>query len=112
MRFRPNQRGIDELVNSRQVGTYLESLGHQVKREIEQEAAQFSRQNAAKRRFQKSIVVHEPVRTPRGQRVTVASKDFAAHIIEYGSANNPAYAPFRKVMRRLGYRLRGGGERR
>jgi hypothetical protein len=42
----------------------------------------------------------------------VHSTDVAAHIIEFGSANNPAYAPFRKAASALGLRLRGGGERR
>lgn len=32
----------------------------------------------------------------------VASFDPFAHLIEWGSAKNPAYAPFRKVLRRFG----------
>lgn len=31
--------------------------------------------------------------------------DIAGHLIEWGSVNNPAYAPFRRAVRSLGLRL-------
>lgn len=39
-------------------------------------------------------------------RSYLSSNDFAAHLVEYGSANNPAYAPLRRGVRAAGLDLR------
>lgn len=36
--------------------------------------------------------------------------DFAAHLVEYGSANNPPYAPLRRGARAAGLRLEEEGK--
>lgn len=38
-------------------------------------------------------------------RTAVATTDFAGHIVEFGSKNNPAYAPLRTGARKAGFRL-------
>ena len=40
-----------------------------------------------------------------GQQAGVAAHDIAAHLIEFGSAKNPAYAPMRRGVRAAGLRL-------
>ncbi len=51
--------------------------------------------------YRDSIVVTEDE-----QGVYVGSTDFAAHIVEWGSANNPPYAPLRRGVTGAGLRLR------
>lgn len=41
-----------------------------------------------------------------GRTVRVLTEDRAGHLIEWGSANNPAYAPFRRGVERSGLRWR------
>lgn len=48
-------------------------------------------------RFRDSIRLRKK---PTGYRVV--SLDAFAHLIEWGSAKNPIYAPFRRVLRRFG----------
>lgn len=48
-----------------------------------------------------SIEVNE---LPDGS-IVVATTDFAGHIVEWGSVNNPAYAPLRRGVRAAGARL-------
>lgn len=52
-------------------------------------------------RYQRSIVVID-----QGDTVAVASTDFAAHIVEWGSVNNPPYAPLRRGARAAGLDLK------
>lgn len=40
-----------------------------------------------------------------GNDVAVGNTDFAAHLVEFGSANNPPYAPLRRGVRAAGLRL-------
>lgn len=40
-----------------------------------------------------------------GTRTAVLTTDFAGHLIEFGSRNNPAYAPLRTGARKAGLRL-------
>ena len=108
MRFNLNQRGVDQVVNGPKVTAFLNTAGATVKSRVESQAAPFART----RRFSKSIVKNPVEKGPNGPRVTVHSTDFAAHIVEFGSINNVAYAPFRRAVASLGLRLEGGGERR
>lgn len=41
----------------------------------------------------------------RGTDVYVRTNDFAGHMVEWGSANNPPYAPIRRAVRAAGLRL-------
>lgn len=41
----------------------------------------------------------------QGQKVYVRTNDFAGHMVEWGSANNPPYAPIRRAVRAAGLRL-------
>lgn len=109
MRFRLNERGVDELVQ-RDAGVrrYLDDAADQVVSQVESQAERFART----RRFAQSIEKTGVEADRRGARVTVHSTDFAAHIVEFGSANNPPYGPFRKAASALGLRLKGGGERK
>lgn len=108
MRFNLNERGVNEVVNSPKVTAYLNAAGEAVKSTVEAQSAGFART----RRFSKSIVKNPVEKGPSGPRVTVHSTDWFAHGIEYGSINNPAYAPFRRAAASLGLKLKGGGERR
>jgi hypothetical protein len=40
-----------------------------------------------------------------GAEVRLGSSDFAAHLIEWGSVNNPPYAPIRRGVSAAGLRL-------
>lgn len=107
MKFNLNERGVTELIQSPKVGRFLEVEADKVVHEVERQAGRFSRT----RHFARSIRKTRPRRTITGQRITIFSTDPFAHIVEYGSVHNPAYAPFRKAASALGLRLRGGGER-
>lgn len=41
----------------------------------------------------------------RGAKTYVRTNDFAGHMVEFGSVNNPPYAPIRKGARAAGLRL-------
>lgn len=45
---------------------------------------------------------------PSSDGVQVGTRWRLGHIIEYGSVNNPAYAPLRRAAQALGLRLGGG----
>jgi hypothetical protein len=47
-----------------------------------------------------------PHPTPTGVAATVYSTDPFAHLVEFGSVHNPAYAPLRRAALRLGLKLR------
>jgi hypothetical protein len=51
----------------------------------------------------------EPVGTGRGWGVAVGTRWRLGHIIEFGSVNNPAYAPLRKAVAATGMRYQDGG---
>lgn len=109
MLFRLNDRGVDDLIR-RGVGVrgYLEQVAAQAVSEVESQGSRFARTG----RFADSIEKTGVEADRRGASITVHSTDFAAHIVEFGSRNNPPYAPFRKAAAALGLRLKGGGERK
>lgn len=106
MRFRLNRSGVDALTRSPQVFGHLSAQGTAVAAAVSGLAPKRSG------RFARSIRVTAPRPTAQGAEVTVYSDDFAAHIVEFGSINNPPYSPFRRAAASLGLTLRGGGERR
>lgn len=107
VRFRLNESGVNEVVNSAKVHAYLEGAGDIVQKTVEAQSSGFART----RRFSRSITKTGVTKGPNGPRLTVYSTDFAAHIVEYGSINNPAYSPFRRAAAALGLHLKGGGDR-
>lgn len=48
--------------------------------------------------------VHSIFVAPKDDGYVVYSNDFAAHLIEFGSVRNPAYAPFRRAVMAAGLR--------
>lgn len=104
MRFRLNDAGVERFVNGAPVVRHLEHVADDVKRAVEVEAERFARTHF----FARSIRRTGVVRTFTGLRATVYSVDFARHWIEFGSRNNPAYAPVRKAISALRLRLRPG----
>lgn len=107
-RFNLNERGVNDVVDGAKVRAYLGVVGDAVQQTIESQASQF----ANTRDFAGSIEQTPVEAGPNGPRKTVYSADWFAHGIEYGSINNPAYAPFRRAVAALGLTLKGGGERR
>lgn len=108
MRFNLNEGGVREVVNSPKVTAYLNTVGDVVQTTVESQASAF----AQTRHFAGSIDQTPVQRGPNGPRKTIFSRDWFAHGIEFGSINNPAYAPFRRAAAALGLKLKGGGERR
>lgn len=106
MKFTLNPAGVDNLVESAGVLRALNDGARDVKAAVERHAPVETGD------FEDSIRVHPPTITATGVEQTVDSDDFAAHLIEFGSVNNPPYAPFRKAASSLGLRLRGGGDRK
>lgn len=104
--FRLHEAGVDALLHERSVTQHLTKEAEKLVKAVERNAPVETGE------FRGSIEALPPERTARGVEVTVHSTDFAAHIVEFGSINNPPYAPFRKAARSLGLKLRGGGERR
>lgn len=45
-----------------------------------------------------------------GDEVVVENTDYGAHLMEFGSANNPAHAPLRRGARAAGLRLTDNGK--
>lgn len=105
MRFRPNRTGIAAVARGPWAAAQLATKAQVVARAVEQVAPERSGH------FARSIRTTLPEPTPEGMKVTVYSEDIAAHIVEYGSVNNPAYAPFRRAAGMLSLLLRGGGTR-
>lgn len=105
MRFTLNRAGVDQLAKSPGVAVALSAKAVVVAGAV---AANAPRHTGD---FAGSIRVTPVYPTLGGVGVTVFSTDFAAHIIEYGSVNNPAYSPFRRAAAALRLVLRGGGAR-
>lgn len=45
-----------------------------------------------------------------GERAVVVNSDYAAHLIEFGSQNNPAHAPLRRAVRAVGLRFKAASK--
>lgn len=105
MKFALNPAGVDQVVGSSGVVGHLERVGSEVVRSVESHAPTHTGD------FAGSITKTGVKPDRRGLRLIVYSTDWAAHLVEFGSANNPAYSPFRRAASSLGLRLRGGGDR-
>ena len=105
MRFKPNPDGIQDLAQSAGVRVHLDRLADSVKERVEAESSSFARTGA----YSRSIRTTKAERTIDGARVTVYSADPFAHLIEWGSAKNTAYAPLRRATSGLGMRFKEHG---
>lgn len=106
MKFRLNGPGVDHAIRQMGVVRFLNQTADTLVDRVESNAP------VRTGTFAGSITKTAPRPDPKGLEVTVYSSDWAAHLVEFGSANNPAYSPFRRAASSLGLRLRGGGERR
>lgn len=102
-RFYGNEAGQAAFLASREVGTYLDRLGKRVARTTRTETPLGRTHDAWK-----SIGSTGPTMTVAGPEVTVYSTDPFWHLIEFGSVNNPAYAPMRRAVARHGLNFRDG----
>lgn len=105
MRFKLNAAGVAAVARSPRVVAHVAGQALVVAAAVSAAAPERTGH------FARSIEVSPAHPTAQGVEVTVFSTDIAAHIIEFGSVNNPPYSPFRRAAARLGLRLRGGGER-
>lgn len=105
MKFALNKAGVGEVVRSPRVLAHLAGQAAVVAGSVSAAAPHGSGH------FARSITVTAVQPSLEGAKVTVYSTDIAAHIVEYGSINNPAYSPFRRAAASLGLKLKGGGGR-
>ena len=105
MKFRLNGPGVDQAIRQVGVVRFLNEVADRVVQGVESAAPERTG------KFAGSITKTAPMPDRRGVQVTVYSTDWAAHLVEFGSVNNPAYAPFRRAASSLGLRLKGGGGR-
>lgn len=101
VRFKLNQAGVDDLVQSAGADRALEMVAGVIKRRVEDEAAGFARTRA----YSRSIRTTRAAPTLEGNQITVYSEDPFAHLIEWGSVKNPAYAPLRRAVTGIGMRF-------
>ena len=77
---------------------------HKVLEEAAQAVARVARsiapQESRRKNYKRSIKVARDANS-----TTVYTTDIAGHLVEYGSAKNPAYAPLRRAVRAAGLRL-------
>lgn len=97
MSFRPNRQVATEL--RKQPAYKAEILRHAGR--VKDQAVQLAPDGTSPRpgyasRFRLRVLTNS---------VRVINTDIAAHLIEWGSANNPPYAPLRRAVRAAGLRL-------
>lgn len=98
-RFVLNRRFQQEIRSERE---YREAL-EQAAEAVSEQASRFAQQAHAPwmRRQGKTIEV-----STSGDSVSVVNTDYAGHLMEWGSKNNPAHAPLRRGVRAAGLALR------
>lgn len=95
MRFVKNPVGIAEVESAAALSELLKGKAEDVKREAEAIAPDHTG-------YYKSRFVTGKV----GKGYRVGNLDFAAHLVEAGSVNNPAYSPLRRGAQAAGLHLR------
>lgn len=94
--FRPDPRWRDKLEGSDVAAGVLEGVARTLVKPAVEAATPRGRSGQA----------HQSIRVERhGDEVRVGSVDPFWHLIEWGSVNNPAYAPLRTGARAVGLRL-------
>lgn len=104
MKFNLNLAGVEDVIQSVGTTAALNEMADKVVDGVEGQARRFAHTG----RFAESIEKTDVKKTAEGKGITVTSTDRDAHIIEWGSVNNPPYAPFRKAASSLGLRLAQG----
>lgn len=99
MTFKPNPRFLEELQADPGPRRQLVKAAGKVARRV--------REHTIMRRKGASSVAVEV----DGDEVRVANNDHGAHLDEWGSVNNPPYAPLRTAVRAEGLRLHEHGKR-
>jgi len=102
MRVTVNSAVIRDLGRRNVLAHAMDAAAAAIEENVREEAESF----AATRYFARSIY-REIAAGSKPARVV--SSDPFAHIIEYGSVNNPAYAPFRGALTGRGVRWTEGG---
>jgi hypothetical protein len=94
-RFAPNRRFQAQMRDQDEYRQALEEAADAVS----DNAKQFAEQAHAPwmRRQSETIVV-----STEGDEVAVVNTDYAGHLMEWGSKNNPAHAPLRRAVRAAG----------
>lgn len=99
-KFRPNRNVVAELQRQPQHREMLRAKADLVK-----DAAEHQSPIGETGDYIHGFVVTLPAGS-RAVRARVGNTDFAAHLIEWGSVNNPPYAPLRRGVRAAGLRLK------
>jgi hypothetical protein len=97
MRFIPNPAFVEELQAQPLYNAALERGANEAKKEAEAIAPQ-----GESGYYASHFVVYKE---ENGSWV-LGNTDFAAHWVEWGSVNNPAYAPLRRAVQAAGLHLR------
>lgn len=95
MTFRPNSRFTEELEATPAFRAGMAVIGQQVAHQ-----ARLVAPVGETGRYAQSFAVIQV-----GGVTLVTNMDFAAHLVEFGSVNNEAYAPLRQGVRRAGLTL-------
>ncbi len=93
-KFTYNKAAETEVAKSASAKAYMGNVSRAVERSV---------QAVAPRRtghYRRSIVVGVEL-TSEGWKARVGSNDHFWHLVEFGSVNNPAYAPLRRGMARV-----------
>jgi hypothetical protein len=107
MRFQPNPNFQRELGNSEGVRRALLQAGIGVKKEIPNHTPTGRTGGRRVRAFNRKLFAD--IEGSGGDvHVDVGTRWRLGHIIEFGSATSPAYAPVRKAVRASGLRFREG----
>lgn len=101
LRYESNRAGIRKLLAESDVRSGLAAAGQALKRAVENA----SPLGGPGRGFRESISVGQPDTEGDEASITVSSSDAFAHLVEFGSVNNPPYAPFRRGAESLGLRV-------
>lgn len=96
MTFVPNPDFLSELQADPE---YVEALT-EVADDIRAEALQIKHRIMSRRGFEGVMTVVD------GSEVYVTNTDHGAHLDEWGSVNNPPYAPMRTAVNAAGFRLK------
>lgn len=94
-RFRPNRQVRSQLIRQRGMQIMLRHNAEAVKQSAERESPIGDTGD----------YIHGFVIVPYATRVRVGNTDYFAHLVEWGSVNNPPYAPLRRGVRAAGLRL-------
>lgn len=105
MKFVPDLAGQEQIVKGPGVARALREEADGLRDAVEGQAQRFANTG----RFAGSIEVGDVERIAGGLSISVYTTDPDGHIVEWGSVNNPPYAPLRKGVASTGLRFREEG---